>query len=224
MEGNEEHRKVFEDTPLVGFRNGKSLKNILVRAILPKIDSSKNEPGSKKCGKTNCEVCHNLVSTNEFESTTTGEKFKIQKGPLNCNSEKVVYLITCKVCRKQNVGSTEPEYRDRFNNYKSVQRKVREKILGEKPKPTKQGRPRKNNDEKMTSKAKKKLEKKFAQEKFHNHFCQKGHKGIEDWDIRLIDSAFSEKSLRSKELFWQYKLKTFHPDGLNEIEAIVDTT
>ena len=224
LQGNEEHRKVFEDTPLVGFRNGKSLKNILVRAVLPKIDSSNGEPGSQKCGKRNCEVCLNLVSTSEFESTTTGEKFKIKKGPLNCNSKKVVYLITCKVCRKQNVGSSEPEYRGRFNNYKSVQRKVREKVLGEKPKETKRGRPRKIREVEITSMARKKLDKKFAQEKFHNHFCQNGHKGIEDWDIRLIDSAFSEKSLRSKELFWQYKLKTFHPDGLNEIEAIVNTT
>ena len=76
----------------------------------------------------------------------------------------------------------------------------------------------------MTSMARKKIDEKFAQEKFHNNFCQKGHKGIEDWDIRLIDSAFSEKSLRCKEQFWQYRLKTFHPDGLNEIEAIVNTT
>ena len=129
LQGNEQHRKVFGDTPLVGFRNGKSLKNILVRAVLPKIKSPKNEPGSKKCGKKNCEVCHNLVDTNEFESTTTGEKFKIKKGPLTCDSDKVVYLITCKVCRKQNVGSTDPVYRGRFNNYKSVHRKVREKVL-----------------------------------------------------------------------------------------------
>jgi hypothetical protein len=66
--------------------------------------------------------------------------------------------------------------------------------------------------------------KKYAQEKFHQHFCKDGHKGIPDWEIRLIDSAFTEKSLRSKELFWQFKLQTFHPDGLNEYEAPVDTT
>ena len=46
-------------------------------------------------------------------------------------------------------------------------------------------------------------------------------KRVPDWEIRLIDSATTEKSLRSKELFWQYKLKTFYPDGLNEVEAIV---
>ena len=61
-------------------------------------------------------------------------------------------------------------------------------------------------------------------EKFHEHFCDGDHSGIDDWVITLIDSALSEKSLREKELFWQYKLETFFPLGLNEIEAIVDIT
>ena len=65
-------------------------------------------------------------------------------------------------------------------------------------------------------------EKKYCQEKFHQHFCEPGHKGIEDWEIILIDSAHTEKSLRSKELFWQYKLRTFFPEGLNEVEASVE--
>ena len=224
LQGDEQHRKVFGDTPLVGFRNGKSLKNTLVRAVLPRTDFSEDEPGSKKCGRVNCEVCHNLVDAGGFESTSTGEKFTIKKGPLNCNSDKVVYLVTCKVCGIQNVGSTKGIYRKRFNNYKSVHLKVREKVLGEVPKQTGRGRPRKSSEDKIPTKASRKLEKKFAQEKFHNHFCQEGHGGIADWEVRLIDSAFSEKSLRSKELFWQYKLKTFHPHGLNEVEAIVDTT
>ena len=37
---NKEHKKVFPDVPVVGFRNGKSLKNYLVRAKLPKRDES----------------------------------------------------------------------------------------------------------------------------------------------------------------------------------------
>ena len=32
LQTDEQHKKVFSETPLVGFRNGKSLKNILVRA------------------------------------------------------------------------------------------------------------------------------------------------------------------------------------------------
>ena len=35
LQGDEEHRKIFNDTSLVGFSNGKSLKNLLVRAVLP---------------------------------------------------------------------------------------------------------------------------------------------------------------------------------------------
>ena len=222
LQGDNEHRKVFKETPLIGFSNGKSLKNILVRAVLPKIKSSELEKGSRKCGKPKCLVCESIVNTDEFSSTTTGETFSIQKGPLNCDSPKVVYLITCKICSKQNVGSTDPPYRQRYKNYKSVQLGVREKVLGEARPETKRGRPRKEN--KVPTKATKKMEKKFAQEKFHKHFCEKGHTGIPDWDIRLIDTAYTEKSLRSKELFWQYKLKTFDPDGLNEYDAPVDTT
>ena len=221
LQGDEQHRKVFSDTPLVGFSNGKSLKNILVRAVLPKLKLSKTE-GSKKCNKPRCEVCKNVVTTKEFSSKTTGEKFEIQKGPIDCNTRNVVYLITCKVCGIQNVGSTKDKYRERFNNYKSVQRKVREKVLGEKRPETNKGRPKKK--EQAPSKESKKLEKKYAQEKFHQHFCKEGHTGIPDWEIRLIDTAFSEKSLRSKELFWQYKMKTFDPDGLNEYEAPVAIT
>ena len=223
LQGDEQHRKVFSDTPLVGFSNGKSLKNILVRAVLPKQNSrSSNQWGSQKCGKPRCEVCKNVVSTKEFSSKTTGENFTIQKGPINCDTRNVVYLVTCKVCGIQNVGSTKDRYRERFNNYKSVQRKVREKVLGEKRTETTRGRPRKNSQ--PQTKEAKKLEKKFAQEKFHQHFCTEGHEGIPDWEIRLIDTAFSEKTLRSKELFWQYKMKTFDPDGLNEYEAPVDIT
>ena len=89
-----------------------------------------------------------------------------------------------------------------MNNYKSVHRKYRNQFFSDK---------RGN----KTS---------ICQEKFHKHFCGDGHTGIEDWEITLIDSATSEKSLREKELFWQYKLQTFFPFGLNEIEAHIDTT
>ena len=43
-----EHKKVFPNVPVIGFRNGKSLKDFLVRIILPKL----NESGRYEvCGK-----------------------------------------------------------------------------------------------------------------------------------------------------------------------------
>ena len=50
---DKEHKKVFPDVTVVGFRNGKSLKDYLVRAALPKT----NETGTcKPCGKKTCLV------------------------------------------------------------------------------------------------------------------------------------------------------------------------
>ena len=47
---NKEHKKAFPNVPIIGFRNGKSLKGSLVRATLPKLNwIGKCEP----CGKKN---------------------------------------------------------------------------------------------------------------------------------------------------------------------------
>ena len=37
----------------------------------------------------------------------------------DCNNLCAVYLITCKVCKKQYTGSTVTKFRARFNQYKS---------------------------------------------------------------------------------------------------------
>ena len=49
----------------------------------------------------------------------------------------------------------------------------------------------------------------------HSHFQQPDHNGFEDFSFKLIDSARNEADLRQRESFWQYKLATFRPDGLN---------
>ena len=54
---DKEHKKVFPEVPIVGFRNGKSLQDYLVRASLPKMD---NAGGFEPCGKGTSQVCdHN---------------------------------------------------------------------------------------------------------------------------------------------------------------------
>ena len=46
----------------------------------------------------NCEVCDFICDTDTFSSKACGETFKTQSGILNCNSQKVVYLLKCKIC------------------------------------------------------------------------------------------------------------------------------
>ena len=84
---DEAHKKVFPDVPVVGFCNGKSLKDYLVRAALPKTNKTgRCEP----CGKKTCLVCNSIRTITTFTMEAYGEVFKIQSGPLNCNSENVL--------------------------------------------------------------------------------------------------------------------------------------
>ena len=60
---NNEHKKVFPNVPVIGFRNGKSLKDFLVRATLPKLnESGRCEP----CGKRTCLVCDSKSTATTF--------------------------------------------------------------------------------------------------------------------------------------------------------------
>ena len=46
---DKEHNKVFPNVPVAGFHNGKSLKDYLVRVVLPKINETKRcEPCEKE--------------------------------------------------------------------------------------------------------------------------------------------------------------------------------
>ena len=92
---DKEYKKVFPDVPVVGFRNGKSHKDYLVRATLPKTNKT---VGCEPCGKKTCLVCNSIRTTTPFTTEACGVVFKIQSGRLNCNSEKELYLLKCKVC------------------------------------------------------------------------------------------------------------------------------
>ena len=86
---NKEHRQVFPDVTVVGFQNGKSFKDYLVRAKLSKFEESgKCEP----CGKKTCLVCDSVNTITIFSTEACQKTFKTQKGRLNCDSKKVLYL------------------------------------------------------------------------------------------------------------------------------------
>ena len=59
---DEQHSKVFTDIPRIGFKNGKSLKDYLVRSVLSKIDVAGN---SGPCGgkRPPCELCKLMKKT-----------------------------------------------------------------------------------------------------------------------------------------------------------------
>ena len=75
-----------------------------------------NAGGSEPCGKGTCQVCDHIITTTR---KARGEVFKIQSGPLNCNSEKVLYLLRCKICDDTPyVGKAKTKFHFRLNIYK----------------------------------------------------------------------------------------------------------
>ena len=80
---DKEHKKVFQDILVVGFHNGKSLKDHLVRAKLPNVEIAGR---SESCGKGNCQVCDYICDTDAFTTKACGETFAIQSEILDYKS------------------------------------------------------------------------------------------------------------------------------------------
>ena len=54
--------------------------------------------------------------------------------------------------------------------------------------------------------------------RFHSHYQQDCHKGVNDWEVILFEKCETQKQIKERETFWQHKLKTFYPLDLNEKE------
>ena len=190
---NDDLKSVFEKTPMVIYRRAKNIKDHLVRAKLPNILEEHNKVGSSKCMKPRCQTCKNVENSKEFSNKDGSKTFQIRKGPLNCSTPNVVYQIVCKTCGIQYIGSSKGPFRTRFNNYKSHHRSYLARLskgtLGE--------------------------GKSVPQRELHSHFAQSDHNGIEDMQFTLVDSGSDNTMARKRETFWQYKLGTFEPNGLN---------
>ena len=120
-----EHRRVFSEVPMVSYRRAKSLCDILVRARVPK-EQVPSEWGCKGCnGRSDCQVCQAITSDTHFSSNVTGQTYEIRGGPFHCNSKNVVYLMECRKCSIQYVGSSGSNKKDsdnrmrcRYNDFK----------------------------------------------------------------------------------------------------------
>ena len=97
------------------------MKDILVRA---KVSEKAEGPGeSSNCGGKRCEVCSYICNSKTFLDKSGKKTYEIKGGKMNCNSRNVVYMVQCKVCKIQYVGSACTKFRMRFNNYKACFKK-----------------------------------------------------------------------------------------------------
>ena len=115
-----EVRTVFTPSPFVTYRSAQNLKSFLVRS---KVYPSERTVGSSKRGSKTCQVCLNISETDIFESFQTKRQYKINHH-FNCNDKCLIYLLSCKICGLQFVGSTTNRFRLRWNNYNDNDRKA----------------------------------------------------------------------------------------------------
>ena len=124
-----------------------------------------------------------------FTTEAFQETLKIQKDPLNCDSKYVIYLLKCKVHDGvSNVEKAKTKFRYRFNNYESKHRAFR------------------------------KGNQKVPQKGFHAHHWLDGHSRIDDSNFVIFEQCETHEHLKEREIFWENRLKTFYPIGLNEKE------
>ena len=119
MYSDPDMKDVFpEGTINVTYKRGENLRVLISPSLFPQAKSDTPSMVSK-CN-SRCDICQKfLACKNEFKCKVTGKTYKV-RGNLNCNSLNVVYLINCKLCGDQYVGSAlKNNFKPRFRVHKS---------------------------------------------------------------------------------------------------------
>jgi len=102
---------------IFGYRRNKNLSDLLVHAKLnkPPTDESilRRRSYSRRCIARNCRYCPKLDKTGKITCTTTGTRHS-SKHNITCNSNNLIYCISCKHCSSQYVGQTKNSIKERF--------------------------------------------------------------------------------------------------------------
>ena len=91
-----------------------------------------------------------------FFTKVCGETFKIQSGVLNCNSQEVVYLLKCRICEEAPYVS---KAKAKFRARFNIYKSAHRFY---------------------------RKQRKVSPRRFHEHYGQHSHNGIDDWQFALI--------------------------------------
>ena len=111
-------KAIIPEAPITAWKKCKSLKDLLVKSKLSNnIPATPEILGTHQCEKTRCKMCLHINNKNTFISTQTNESFQCQNST-NCNTNNIIYLITCNRCKSQYVGQTQHNLQTRFRNHR----------------------------------------------------------------------------------------------------------
>ncbi len=113
------NKDAFPEKPLITYKRNKNLSGKLVKVRCGQIDRTEQTARilDNRCNNPwLCQFCQKPSHSHIYKSTVTGREYK---GPATytCKSENVIYLITCKKCKKQYVGETYREFNMRMKEH-----------------------------------------------------------------------------------------------------------
>ena len=82
------------------------MQQLLVRAQLKPIPEDTRQNENSPCNIRRCKTCQHIKATDTFQSTVTGQAYKVHTAA-TCKTKNLVYLIECKKYSKQYVGETD---------------------------------------------------------------------------------------------------------------------
>ena len=114
---SETMKLAMPQVPIIGERNCKSIRDILMPSVLPRHILS--TAGTHKCLK-GCVLCReHFIECTSFTSDQTNEIFHIRDS-MNCKSDGVIYLLFCIKCKcNQYVGETKQTLTARVAGHRS---------------------------------------------------------------------------------------------------------
>ena len=90
----------------------KSFRELIPPSLFPQAQVESQSIVSK-CKSRRCDICQNyLVCNNKFTCTVTGKTYKVRV-KLCCTSSNVIYPISRKLCKEQDIGSP---FKDNFKS------------------------------------------------------------------------------------------------------------
>jgi hypothetical protein len=195
---------LYNQRIIFGNRRNKNLRDLLVRAALPPENPASNTTNVgmqplHTCHKINCRYCNHLDLSGTITSYSTGRTYYSRK-LVSCQSNNIIYCLSCTRCNLQYVGQTKNRLADRFAVHFNHIEPIRA--------------PRKKPKIQTTSS-------KFF-DPIGRHFKSIPHNGLKDVKIHILhfidapSNSTPAKLLRDDmERMWIHRLKTLSPKGLN---------
>ena len=179
-----------------GKRRAKNLRDILVRAILPRIretnDRQKQHVVKAKqqpCNKAYCQYCQLINKSGIIRSIVTNKDYNT-RSKVTCRSNNIVCCLCCNICGKHYVGQTKRPLVERLREHiRNIKQDNPIHIIG-------------------------------------RHFNEPDHPGTQALEVQVLnfakghpDSKSSLKMRLDLESMWIKRLRCFVPAGLNLMKA-----